>query len=252
VFYRRLNDEQYTSADLTGTYEGYPVFIIAGNPIIKQLPLHILEASRLPTLALNNVPYSYPNPTMWLTADKPACFGGHLYARPDIIKFAYMNYRDEIVPATGKKLKEHPLMLLYTATEAYSLKCFFSTAPAVAWWKSVFPISLQIAWRLGARRIYLVGCSFNADPDKPYAWDVDLTDRQAAYSQLTYEQDLERLRELQPTFKENRLQVISCTPNSAANEFLPYVDLSQAVITELGLLPAATPLSELKHSSETA
>ena len=99
MFYRHLRDDLLAGGDLSNTYKDYPIFIIAGSPIIKSLPLDLLEASRLPTLALNNAPYTYNNPTMWLTADRPECFGGHIYARADIIKFAYMNHRDEVVKA---------------------------------------------------------------------------------------------------------------------------------------------------------
>jgi hypothetical protein len=251
VFYRRLDDDRYTSADLTGTYDGYPIFIIAGNPIIKTLPLGELEVSRLPTLALNNVPYSYPNPTMWLTADRPVCFGGHFYARPDIIKFALMQYREEEVRTTGKPLKQHPMMFLYNVSTSFDLGQFFSNVPAFGWWKSVFPISLQLCWRLGARRVYLVGSSFRTRRANPYAWNVKLTRQQTVYSQMTYDEDLVRLKKLQPLFKESGFEVISCTPDSKVNEFMPVMKLEDAIKEELARMPTAAPFSSLRHSSET-
>ena len=252
MLYRGIEGQLYSPADLTGTYNGYPIFIVAGSPVIKELPLEMLEASRLPTLALNNVPYIYSNPTMWLTADRPECFGGHLYARADIIKFAYMNHRDKIVKATKKPVKAHPLMFLYTLREGENIvEEFFSEEPVFSWWKSVFPISLQLAWRLGARRVYLVGSSFKTSRAAPYAWDVEFTRRQTIYSQLTYEQDLDRLKELHPAFKDNGFVVVSCTPDSKANDFLPYIDLSKAIEHELKRMPAKTPTSQLRHSSDT-
>lgn len=242
----------FTSVDLTDVYSGYAIFILGGNPILRDLPLDQLEASNLVTLAINNVPYVYPKPTLWLTADKPVCYGGHFFAQPNIIKFAYMHYRDEVVPATGRKLKNHPMTLFYTASEAIDYKTFFADVPAFAWWKSVFPISLQLAWRLGARRVYLVGCSFRSKREEPYAWDARLTSYQSKWSQMTYDQDMERLKQLVPVFDEHGFEVISCTPDSAANELFPYVDLSSAIFSEMMRLPNTTDVSELKHSSETA
>jgi len=250
VFYRRLNDELFTSADLTNAFVGAPIFIVAASPIINELPLGELERSALPTLALNNVLYSYPKPTMWLTADKPACYGGHFFARADIIKFAYMNYRDDVVGATGKPLKEHPMQLFYNATEDKSAG-FFSEEPAFIWWKSVFPLALQLAWRLGSRRVYLVGCSFdNSSGAYAYAYASKLNEFQAQWSQLTYNDDVRRLRQFEAGFNERGFQVISCTPNSRANKFLPYHPLSDAIEAELRMMPQPTSISELKHSSE--
>lgn len=250
MLFRRSGEDLYTPVALDDSYSGCPVFVLGGNPILKDLPLDKLERSRLVTLALNNVPYTYPNPTMWLTADKPVCYGGHFFARPDIIKFAYMNYRDEVVQATGRPLKDHPMTLLYTAAEAMSYEDFFSDGPAFAWWKSVFPLSLQMSWRLGARRVYLVGCSFSTQQSRPYAWDAKLDGDQTKWSQMTYNQDIDRLRRLAPLFKSRGFEVISCTPDSKANGLFPYVPLGDAISYERGRRPRATPLGELKHSSE--
>lgn len=250
VFYRRLNDELFTAADLTGAFERSPIFILGGSPCLKTLPLDKLQESRLPTLALNNVVYSYPNPTMWLTADKPSCYASHFFARPDIIKFGYMNYRDDIVPATGRPFKDHPMMLFYTAVEAFSEECFFTNVPAVAWWKSVFPIALQVAWRLGARRVYLVGCSFMNNGPQPYSWETKLNRFQTLWSQATYDEDVARLKRLKPHFDEHEFQVFSCTPESRANKIFPMVKLADAIDYELMRLPNPVPPSQVKHSSD--
>lgn len=250
MFYRRLDDKNYTPTDLTNIYADYPIFIIAGNPIIKTMPLERLESSRLPTLALNNVLYTYPNPTMWLTADKPDCYGAHFFSRPDIIKFAYMNYRDDLVGGKGRPLSSHPMMLFYTIDQSLKAENFFDELDPFVWWRSVFPTALQAAWRLGARRVYLVGCSFLTNQQTPYAWNAKLTDEQTRWSQATYNDDMRRLRHLKPKFQEHGFQLISCTENSRANEILPYLQLSNAIERELELMPQPTATSELKHSSE--
>lgn len=250
MVYRWLRDQVYTIHDLSGLYRGGPIFILGGSPLLNQLPLDRLAASNLPTLALNNVPYVYPRPTMWLTADKPSCFGGHFFARPDILKFAYMNHKDEQVAATGKLLKEHPTTLLYRAAEPKDEQDFFSEEMPFVWWKSVFPISLQLCWRLGVRKVYLVGCAFHNRGGPSYAWDVGLTQAQADYSQLTYDADAVRLLKLKPLFGQHGFEVISCTPHSRANAIFPYVDLEEAINRETAALPRPSQLSELQHSSE--
>jgi hypothetical protein len=255
MFHRWLKDQSYTPVDLTGAYAGYPLFIIGGNPILDETRpvLHKLSGSGLPTLALNNVLYTYPKPTMWLTADKPVCYAGQFFTRPGIIKFAYMAHRDEIVEATGKTVKEHPMMLFYTSTfECRNMDTFFSEEKAFGWWRSVFPIALQVAWRLGCRRVYLVGCSFDTQGPRHYPWAAKLTDEQVQWSQTTYNQDLRRLQQLKPMLKERNFRIISCTPNSKANKLLPTMFLSRAIQREIRVAAVNPTLpSELKHSSET-
>lgn len=249
MVFRWLRDQVFTPSDVTGLFRECPIFIIGGSPILKTLPLELLSSSHLPTLALNNAPYVYSRPTMWVTADKPSCFGGHLFARPDILKFAYMNHKDEIVAATGKTMKEHPTMLLYKLSEPEEPEDFFSELQPYIWWKSVFPIAMQLCWRLGARRIYLVGCGFHNRAGPAYAWDTELTEGQADYSQATYDADMLRLATLKPLFDQRGFEVISCTPNSRANSMLPYMSLEDAIKRETAAFPQPSPLSELKHSS---
>lgn len=248
--YRWLREQIYTIHDLSGLFRGQPIFILGGSPELNKLPLDLLGSSRLPTLALNNVPYVYPRPTMWLTADKPSCFGGHFFASSDVLKFAYMNHKDEVVEATGKTVKEHPSMFLYTAVEAQELQDVFTEQVPFAWWKSVFPIAVQMCLRMGAKRIYLVGCSFHNRVGAAYAWDAKLTSAQADYSQKTYDGDAWRLLNWAPMFRARGIEIVSCTPNSRANGFLPYVDLKDAINRETAASPRPSPLSDLKHSSE--
>lgn len=251
MLYRRLNDSLFTTADLTGAFSGSPMFILGGNPVLKTMDLGSLAGSNLPTMALNNVPYVYPNPTIWLTADKPVCYGHHMFSRADLIKIGYMNYRNEIVPSTGRPFKDHPMMLFFTGFKADGVEDFFAEVPGFAWWKSIFPIALQLAWRLGCRRVYLVGCTFNTHQRNPYAWSARINSSQARWNQRTYDEDIQRLKALHPLFVENGFQVFSCTPDSRANEIFPHILLKDAISYELSLLPKAVPLEDLKHSSET-
>lgn len=250
MFYRWLRDQVYTIADFSALYRGCPIFIIGGSPLLKSAPLSDLEGSRLPTLALNNVPYVYERPTMWLTADKPSCFGGHLFARSDVLKFGNMSRKDDVVQSTGLTVKEHPTLFFYSAAEPVTLESFFSEAPEFVWWKSVFPIALQLCWRLGARRVYLVGCGFSNRGGETYAWDTELTERQSDYSQRTYNDDIRRLARLKPLFDQRGFEVFSCTPNSRANSILPFITLHDAIKRESAATPRPIPSTELTHSSE--
>jgi hypothetical protein len=239
--------------DMADAYLGQTLFIIGGHPSIKEMPLELLAQPGVLTMALNNVPYVFESPTFWLTADRPACFGGHVYHRADIVKFARIDTSLDRPLGSKKALREFPNLHFYELDgDRYTPETFFSGGVSMAWWKSVFPISLQLAWRLGFRKIYLVGCSFWSSKAEPYAWPTKLSDSQRAYSQLTYNADVDRLGALRPHFANAGLEVISCTQNSRANELLEFVPLEEAVDLEVKRLPTPTPLHELHHSSATA
>lgn len=251
MFYRwRDPNNILLMTDLANAYLGQTLFIIGGHPSIKDMPLELLNQPGVLTMALNNVPYVFDRPTFWLTADKPNCYGGHLYHRPDIIKFARMDTSLEIPNGTTRELRTFPNLYFYELdAERYAPETFFSEGVSVAWWKSVFPISLQLAWRLGFRRIYLVGCSFWTSQSQHYAWGTKLTDAQRTYSQLTYNSDVDRLAALKPYFGTAALEVISCTENSRANGIINYLPFPEAVAQAVGKIPDPTPLHELQHSS---
>ena len=251
MFYRwRPPNDILMMTDLSNTYMGKALFILGGSPELNRLPIYLLDEHRLPTMALNNVPYVFPRPTFWLTADKPPCYGSQFYHRTDIIKFARMDHHQCIVPGPPHEtLMHYPMVLFYDVKPGkYTEENFLDDGSDVVWWRSVFPISLQLAWRLGFRKVYLVGCGFWTSSDKPYAWDAKLTPPQRDYSQQTYNEDVDKLRSLMPLFKSKGFSVISCTPNSKAT-FLPNMDLESAIKAETALAPKPTPFDDLKHSS---
>jgi hypothetical protein len=236
--------------DLDGFYEGESLFLLGGSPTLKDLPLELLRQNGIVTLGMNNVPCTF-KPTLWVCADKPQCFSPHIYASPEITKFTMISRRGIEVPGTGRRIMEYPSMLFYGATDKYNFRNFLDPGRDLAWWRSVFPIALQLAWRLGFRTVYLTGCGFSMPKQKgkQYAWDTALTPDQANYSQNTYIRDVDRLRSLKPTFDRHGFNVFSSTPGSRANGILRYVPFEEAVEFAVEGKPAMADTSKLIHSS---
>ena len=253
MFYRwREPNNILMMTDLANVYAGEDLFLLGGHPSLRDMQLEQLNGPGILTMALNNVPYVFPNPTFWLTADKPSCYGGHFFHRADIIKFARIDTSMEVATDTDRQLKTFPNMFFYELDgEGYDTKNFLSEGVAVAWWKSVFPIAIQLAWRLGFRRIFLVGCSFWTSVKKPYAWPVRISEAEKTANQLVYNSDIVRLKALKPHIEAMGLQIFSCTPNSRANELFKFLPLEEAAVEAVKHLPKPTPLSRLYHSSST-
>lgn len=249
MFYRYLKGGARVCVDLEGLFAGQTLFLLGGSPKLKESPLDLLRLPGIVTLAMNNVPLTFEKPTMWVCADKPPCFDQRLYAYPETMKFTIISRREEVVGSTGKKVREFPNQYFF-GTTTRPLQTFLKPHRDLVWWKSVFPIALQMAYRLGFRTVYLVGCGFKMGPTQQYAWNTDLNDYQRNYSQRTYNMDVDRLRQLKPLFDADGFRVVSSTPDGAANDILGYVPLEVAVADTLATLPP--PSNDLIHSSTLA
>jgi hypothetical protein len=247
MFYRFSKAGARIAVDLDGLFAGSTLFLLGGSPTLKEQPLELLRQRGIVTMAMNNVPLTFPKPDLWVCADKPPCFDQRIYADPSVMKFTIITRRREKVGTTGKMVREFPNMHFFGITEKFTLQTFLQPHRDLVWWKSVFPIALQLAHRLGFRTVYLVGCGFTMSAGRQYAWKTDLNGYQQNYSQRTYNADVTRLQQLKSVFDDNGFRVISATPDSAANDILGYVSLEEAVTSALASMPL--PSDTLVHSS---
>lgn len=252
MFYRYTKSGARIPVDMDGLYENESVFLLGGSPKLRELPLELLRKPGIVTLAVNNVPCYFERPNLWVCADKPHCFSPHIYSDPAITKFTMISRREIEVPGTGTKIRQFPNMYFFGAREGFNFRNFLDPHRDLVWWRSVFPIALQLAFRLGFRTVYLAGCSFNMNksPGQQYAWKTNLTADQAQYSHNTYNRDLARLVELKPTFDRKSFDLVSCTPDSRAHGTLSYLPLEKAVERVLASKPNPANTETLLHSSE--
>jgi hypothetical protein len=251
VFYRYTKAGARIAVDMDGLYEGEDLFLLGGSPTLNDLPLDLLRKPGVITMGMNNVPCVFM-PNLWIGADKPDCFSPHIHASPEVTKFTMITRRDLIVPGTGKKVREFPSFFFFGAHDKFTFENFLDPARDLAWWRSTFPMALQLAHRLGFKRVFLVGCGFNMNktPGKQYAWSTGLSEEQAQYSANTYSRDVARVKGLLPTFQRKSFYLVSCTPGSEVNSLIPYVPLAKAVDEVTSAKPSVADTNKLIHSSE--
>lgn len=233
--------------DLDGIFEG-SCFIAGGAPSLLKENLELLKQPGIMVISMNNTAARVPT-DIWVCADKPKCYSERILKDPKLMKFAMISRKDLMVG--DKKMMELPNMFFYGATEKhFNVHNLLSEHRDFAWWKNVMPITLQIAHRLGFKKVYLIGCSFKISKDAQYSYATNLTDHQINYNVRTYNSFVERMKLLKPHFKEKNFEVISCTQDSLLKDTYPTMSFEDAVEESLKDFPKKYNTDKCFHSSE--
>jgi len=233
--------------DLDNSFSG-SCFIAGGAPSLLKENLELLKLPGILVISMNNTASKIPTDIM-VCADKPKCYSDRILRDPKLMKFAMISRKDLMVG--DKKMTELPNMFFYGANEKYfNVHNLLNEHRDFAWWKNVFPITLQIAYRLGFRKVYLIGCGFNISKENQYSYSTNLTEHQVNYNKRTYNAFVEKMKLLKPHFKEKNFEIISCTPNSLLNGIYPTMSFEDAVEEALKDFPKKFNTDKCFHSSE--
>jgi hypothetical protein len=247
--------------DLDGMYPGRTCFIAGGAPSLLNEDLSKLNQPGISLMSMNNTPSVLPTGCVdfWVGLDKPLCYAPRILMDPKIQKFAIIAKKGFPFPYNGKDytLQQMPNMYFIgtvadddpNVVRRFTYKTLLKPERDFVWWKNTFWVALQIAYRFGFRKVYLIGCAFNLTPDKQYSYDYKLSDYQQQYNQKLYNQTVASLRECKSHFDDVGFQVISATPDSKLNEFYPSVSYDEAIKDALGDYPVSYDLSTCVHST---
>lgn len=247
IFYRFTNDKRRKIVDMYDLYRG-SIFLCGGHPSLKEEDLTQFSLPGVTTLAMNNTGALF-RPTLWVSADKPICYSPSIINDPGVLKFARLAHSHQMLKS-GKFWHEVPSTLFYSDTPEFTVKNVLHRTKKFAWWKNIFVIAIQLAYRLGFRKIYLCGVGLDITPEAQYAYNAaKLNQEQINYNQRTYNNVFGQLKDALPHYRSFGLDIISCTPNSKTNEILPFIPLKEAINLELEAYPKLD-LKNILHSSE--
>lgn len=230
MFYRFTPDGRRKAIDLENLYRG-SLFLCGGHSSLEKEDLSSFHKHGLSVMAMNNTA-TLVRPQIWVTADNPTCYSESLLLDPGILKFGRLVHQD--VEFLGKKWREYSSTFFYgDSDKIYSSKNLLNHYRQLAWWKNVFILSLQIAYRLGFRKIYLCGVGFKIDYQNQYAYESSLSPEEVEYNSRCYSDVVGQIQRALPHFKESGLELISCTPDSALNSLIQFLSLATAIEKEL-------------------
>ena len=215
------------NVDLDGSFSNAPAcFLVGGSPKLNEVDLEAFNYPGVLSMAMNNVATKF-KPTMWLGADKAQGYSPSILLDPTFMKFTYISRVD--CKVNDAEWKDLPNTYFIGSDDKMRADRFFEPHRDFIWWKNVFMLSLQVLYRLGFRKVFTVGCEFRINQKYQYAYDTAMSDKQINYNQRTYSMVVDQLKSIQPHAKKVGFEVISCTPDSKINDFVPYLDFDKAI-----------------------
>lgn len=231
---------------LNNVYLGAPCFIILSGPSILDLDLSQLQKRGIFTIGVNNSPSLF-RPNAWTSVDPPEKFHDAIWRDPAILKFAHQRSFDDLLRtrlpdgrfarlkhANGRdcRVREMPGVVGYNRNANFMPETWLSE-PTVNWGNSLrsskknkHPRTLntmfaviKIAYLLGFRAVYLLGCDFHMRAGKAYAFSERDTQGKDNSNNGAYEKMNAMFTMLKPSFDAAGFHVMNCNPDSAFTVF---------------------------------
>lgn len=241
--------------DLSDLYRGAHCFVLLSGPSAMKVNLSLLNHRGVMTCGVNNSPAIH-RPTMWTYVDPAFKFHDAIWRDPGVMKFVPVQHlhtcplKQKVSDGSTDWIKrdgEHvypssfPSVIGYKRNSNMDVSRFLSEDTitygldkkhAVRQGKerliNVFVCVLKLLYAVGIRDVYLLGCDFKMDSDKPYAFDQSKSPNGARGCNRVFVKMNLLCQELQPRFLESGYRIWNCTEGSGLTVF-PYLSYHSAL-----------------------
>ena len=213
---------------------GADVYICCPGPSLKQVAPESLKVPGAYVIGINTA-YPRIRPDLWVGMDTPACYDPRLWWEP-FAKVVRSPYVDENCGGAG--IRHLPKVYFADVERAYVTDIFRRRGHHAnfVWNGNTFIVALHLAIWMGGRRIHLVGCDFGGKAD--YYDARKISDEQRSSNRKLYQRLVGLLPRLRDSATMNGIELISCTPDSPANDHLEYLPLEDALERSSKRVPA--------------
>lgn len=229
----KLVNNRWAKAQLADQYSGSDVFFCCPGPSLAHINSHDMNVPGAAIFAVNTA-YPKIRPDVWIGMDKAECYDTRLWHEP-FIKICRGAYHD--MKLNGTPVMSFPNTYFADCEHGAISDIFTCKGEDVkfVWQNNTFMVAIHVAVWMGAKRIWLVGCDFGGNKD--YYDDRVLSEENRSINRTLYTTLVSQLPELRTAAEEHGVSIISCTPDSPANDYLPFVPLSNALQTVQDTIP---------------
>lgn len=238
-----IYNEKQHPVNLQGIYKGASCFYIGAGPSLNQIEnptlVQLSQTRGITTFAVNNIAARNVRPNIWCCIDSPKSFHRNIWDDPSILKFTKTENWDH--GYNGGMVNNAPNLFWFRINGDFNTETFFKESTiscgryshhtdnlGISGGRSVMLVAIRLMHYLGFKRVYLLGCDFNMQPEQPYAFEQTKWPGGVKTNNQMYSITEARLKSLIPQMDRDGFQVYNCTPNSKLSIF-PEMKLEQAV-----------------------
>lgn len=176
-----------------------------------------------------NTAYPAVRPDVWVCIDVPECYDRRVWWEP-FVKVCRGGHDYEEMACEGFPVKWCPNVYFaqMQKPDGDPLELFHARGHDIpfTWHRNTLVLALHVMVWMGARKIHFVGCDMGGEKD--YHDERVLTKDQRESNLRLYETQVDFIKRMQVALKD-RLDLVSCTPESPLNTFMPYRSLPDAL-----------------------
>ena len=174
MFYRLTTDGMKLPVPVHDMFAGpymSTCWIVGGGPSLAELPTDLIQSSPAPVFSMNLAGSGLLRPNFWTSYDPTARFHRSTYLDPSIIKFVHRSRAMDLIPESTFKVCEAPAVVFFDRQRETGFHNFPTrvdsrdAASGITDWQDSLIQAIDIAYRLGFRRLLLAGCDLLIAPD---------------------------------------------------------------------------------------
>ena len=225
-FYRVHSKARSTKVAIEGLYGGCSGFLIGGGASLLGIDGRMLKMPGVISVAINNAALVY-EPDIMVALDSVETISWSLLSDARIMKM--LNYNRAFEEVDGKRLCHYPNTLFFDllGVDDITMAEFCSPHGPLPFWRNTFFTALAAMYQLGFKKVYLLGCTFDAS--QPYAHQREISAKARDHNAARYAEMVEHLKKLLPLVNDEGFEVFNCHQGGEIEDVCPYVPYEEAV-----------------------
>lgn len=168
TFFRMTADKQRHAAEIAGSYAsaaGASCFVVGAGPSLAHVDVEALLGTPAPRFCINLAGTGLFRPHFWTAYDPTARFSRSTYLDPGVMKLLPARRAQDLVPESTWKVCDCPNVYFFEGDRDRGFDNFVGTQHStIVDWNDSLVQAIDVAYQLGFRTVYLLGCDMRIEP----------------------------------------------------------------------------------------